>query len=438
MSVRVRLWAPLFSQGYVVPTKKSDEFTVTYRDRVARLHRRPGTANWSFKIRHEDGVWRSLTAGTADLDAARDAARDHLTEQAFRQKNGLVADARKFKTVAESCIKELELQSSMGRTKTAQTYIDALRRYHIPFLGAHNIDRIDRKLLVELDEWRIAEFGRTPKRSTLQNHNAALNHVFTHAMNHGWLKQSQVPSLWNDGDEGESRATFSQIEFDRLRRYLDEWVTGGRNGLSSQVRFVLRDLILFVAATGVRPGTETQSITWKRIEDHRDDRDGEVYLRVLVDGKTGPRWVIAPESARDSFERLRQWNVNHRPDWPVFAVLDGRYPHQSLMERMVAVLDDLGMREDQLGQRRTLYSLRHYYATQQRMKGIPYEVLKNQMGTSIAMLEKHYDHVTALDEAARLVGRTRSSNAALALDLGAALDQRKLFVLEGGKLQLAS
>lgn len=420
-----------------MPRQKSDDFTVLYKGRKARLHTRPGTANWSFKVKQDTGAWRSISAATTDLEVARQAALEHLMEQSFRERNGLVADARKFKAVAESCIKELEAEAGADRRTSAQTYIDALRRYHVPYLGAHGIDRIDRKVLVSFDDWRIGEMGRKPKKSTLQNHNAALNRVFDHALKQGWLKQHQVPALWNDGEAGESGATFTQAEFLRLSAHLDSWVDAARHGLSQQIRFVLRDLILIVAHTGIRPGTETKSLTWRGVEDYRDPKDGFVYLRLFVEGKTGARWVIAPESVRASIERLRAWNTNSKPDWSVFAVLDGRYPRQQFMERMVDLLDELKLREDASGQTRSLYSLRHYYATQQRMKGIPYESLKNQMGTSIAMLERHYDHVTTLDEAAKLVGRASSASGALTLDVDA-LVQRKLVVLEGGNLRLAS
>jgi integrase len=44
--------------------------------------------------------------------------------------------------------------------------------------------------------------------------------------------------------------------------------------------------------------------------------------------------------------------------------------------------------------KRTLYSLRHTYATLQLMDGRGIHELARQMGTSVAMLEQHYSKIT--------------------------------------------
>ena len=55
-------------------------------------------------------------------------------------------------------------------------------------------------------------------------------------------------------------------------------------------------------------------------------------------------------------------------------------------------------------QERSLYSLRHYYATQRLMEGYTYEDLEVQMGTSAEMLRRHYSHIEVLMIAERLAG----------------------------------
>ena len=58
--------------------------------------------------------------------------------------------------------------------------------------------------------------------------------------------------------------------------------------------------------------------------------------------------------------------------------------------------------EDTAGQRRTLYSLRHTYATQALLGGTDIHTLAKQMGTSVRMLEQHYSKLTATMAAERL------------------------------------
>jgi site-specific recombinase XerD len=54
------------------------------------------------------------------------------------------------------------------------------------------------------------------------------------------------------------------------------------------------------------------------------------------------------------------------------------------------------------GQQRTMYNLRHTYATNELMAGTEIHTLARQMGTSVVMLEKHYSKLTATMAAEQL------------------------------------
>lgn len=60
------------------------------------------------------------------------------------------------------------------------------------------------------------------------------------------------------------------------------------------------------------------------------------------------------------------------------------------------------MRMDNGGLNRTLYSLRHTYATFALAGGVDIHTLAKQMGTSVGMIEKHYSKMTATMAADRL------------------------------------
>ena len=62
-----------------------------------------------------------------------------------------------------------------------------------------------------------------------------------------------------------------------------------------------------------------------------------------------------------------------------------------------------GMEKDAEGQARTLYSLRHTYATLELIENrIDLHTLAKQMGNSAAMIERHYSKLTATMAADRL------------------------------------
>jgi integrase len=61
-----------------------------------------------------------------------------------------------------------------------------------------------------------------------------------------------------------------------------------------------------------------------------------------------------------------------------------------------------GLMKDAGGQNRTLYSLRHTYATLALADGIDIHTLAKQMGTSVVMIERHYSKLTAMMSAEKL------------------------------------
>ena len=61
---------------------------------------------------------------------------------------------------------------------------------------------------------------------------------------------------------------------------------------------------------------------------------------------------------------------------------------------------------------RSLYSFRHYYATQRLLDGIPIHDLAQQMGTSVLMIGKHYSHLTPLMKATQFAGTLSTDGSA--------------------------
>ena len=76
------------------------------------------------------------------------------------------------------------------------------------------------------------------------------------------------------------------------------------------------------------------------------------------------------------------------------------------------------MEEDTHGNKRTIYSLRHTYATFRLQEGVHQFILARNMGTSTAMLEKHYGHTSNVASAAELTkgGRYKGGIKATAVD----------------------
>jgi integrase len=383
------------------------------------LYRRSRSNKWQARIK-EDGRWIRRSTGTADADEARDIALDIRTELRIQTKNNLPLTTTKFKAVAEHAIKKMEEELSGKRGKVVyQDYIAALKNYHIPFFGKFNINQISLERVDEFDSWRLDKMGKTEmSRSTLNTHNSAINRVFQLALDRGWAKQSEIPSFRNSTIKANPRPSFTKAEYRTLTRYLRYWAVSGfvdvktsnnrflKSGrkpkqTTAEIRELLRDYVLILANTGIRHGTEMTNLKWRHLDWYVSE-DGQKYLEITVDGKTGNRQLIArhrviqyfkriqsrfPEIAQLSFDEL----LKKRVDAHVFRLRCGSQTKQlnKNFEQYLVELDLLyGSTNDKM--KRTLYSLRHFYATRMIQKGISLGIIAKQMGTSVGMLEKYY------------------------------------------------
>ena len=88
-------------------------------------------------------------------------------------------------------------------------------------------------------------------------------------------------------------------------------------------------------------------------------------------------------------------------DRRIFVMPAGDQPYEmsGVFERLMR---DSGLLQDSAGKTRTLYSLRHTYATFALADGVPIHTLARQMGTSVGMIERHYSKLTPMLNAERL------------------------------------
>ena len=148
-----------------------------------------------------------------------------------------------------------------------------------------------------------------------------------------------------------------------------------------------------------------------------DPSDGERYLVLNVDGKTNKRGAVARDTVKDYLDRQSKLNpalsydsfdklIAAKNDAFVFTTRLGTVATvHNLNAAPNALLDELGLKIGADGKSRTLYSLRHYYATRDLKRGVSTHALSKQMGNSTAMLDKHYSKYSPLLNAEMHSGR---------------------------------
>jgi integrase len=387
--------------------------SVAIQDGEIVLIQRPDSGAWQahYKV---DGRWIRVTTKTKKLDDAKKAAKDLYLESQFRLKHNIPVISKKFKDVAKLAIDRMEkvIEGGTGK-KTYVDYIQAINKYLIPYFGNKSMDKIDANEMIEFSKWRVEQMRKSPAASTISNHNAALNRVFDEALLHEYVTKAQIPDLQNKGLKAERRAAFTLVEYKELIRGLNEWVKTGRDGKSRDMKMLMRDYVMIVVSTGMRPGTEMEALCWKHVKMIKEKDD--YYLLIWVpEGKTGHREIVTKTFCWQYFMRIKDRRALHLrkslqmsdiKDEPIFALPDGTQT-KNLRQTFQAFLDARGLLKDPVTeQERVLYSLRHTYATFQILyRNVDLHLLAKQMGTSIAMIEKHYGHLKPRLAADKLVG----------------------------------
>lgn len=375
------------------------------------VYKRPQSAQYQCRFKLANNKWHSASTGTDNIEQATTNALAIYETVKIKTDAGLAITTKTFKQIALDEIANMSkaLANNIGR-RCYRDYIFAINKYLIPFFGNYEFENIATEMLADFDAWRISEMGKEPMASTKRNHASAYIRVVNLARERGCIGHNKaVPMLDSKGKRSQPRPAFSKEEIIELLSYTETWQKSSYTERTRQMRTLCIAYIEFLVNTGVRHGTEALRLRWKHIQWHWIGN--KKYLRIWVSGKTGPRYLIAKHEVIKVFERLMRWHkldytnlnglIEARLDKAIFCL-----PDNTQISNMENIFRNLlirsSMRMDSGGLNRTLYSLRHTYATFALASGVDIHTLAKQMGTSVGMIEKHYSKLTATMAADRL------------------------------------
>ena len=326
---------------------------------------------------------------------------------------GLAHRTHSIAQIAAETGAELRCDIDLGRGKVIyKDYIACIERYIAPYFAEKQLEQLTNADIAEFELWRNRQMRKQPTHSTLNTFTSAWNRICSTAVARGWISERvPVPKLSTMGAKSVPRPAFTRDEINYLLKFMETWIAGGRTAATREIKPLLRDYVEMLLYTGMRHGTEAMGICWNNIEWHT--HKGVRYLRIWVSGKTGGRWLIAKHAAVDTLKRLqgRQMALaklgfdellKAKSKHKIFAYSNGTQPHD-LRGTFRQLMKDTGLLKDTEGQNRTLYSLRHTYATLELLEhGTDIHTLSKQMGNSAAMIERHYSKLTPTMAAERL------------------------------------
>ena len=348
-----------------------------------RLYQRKNSRFWQCSTFLE-GKKRRASTKTDSLAQAKDFAEDWYLTLRNKRIRGELLSEKTFAQVADKFLQEYVVMTDGERNKDyVRGHKARLHNHLIPFFGEKGISQVNAGLVQDYRMYRLQGDPnyKPPSRSTMHHEIVTLRQVLKTAIRHGWLDALPDMSVpYRASNKVSHRGWFSPEEYKRLYTATRENIKKAGNSYHRGLAEQLHDKILFMANTGIRPD-EANLLEYRDVEIVEDEASGQTILEIEVRGKRGVGYCKSMPSAVRPFER----QVKRNEPEPT----DRLFPHDH-KKQFNRILNELGLKIDRQGNRRTLYSLRHSYISFRLLEGADiYQIAKN-CRTSVEMIEKHY------------------------------------------------
>jgi len=342
-------------------------------------YRRNQTAGtWVVRVANGRGGFRTAAIGFADDHDDADGhkfldfwqAQERAKIAARRQGGAPGAEPLTVYLAAETYLDWLTAKNP----RTAADTRGRLNRYFLSKLGDRLITALTKTML---DKWLGSMVSRSDDPEDVRRSKDSANRVLSMVkalLNHAMRDRSNGLT---DDSAWRFVKPFHGVSKPREIRYTDEEV---RRLVDSAGDAALANLITGAYLTGARYGELAEA----RVS-HFDARTKILLVNV---GKTGTRTIILQTSAADFLKKLASRRIAEdflfvRSDGSRWKRSDQTRPIKDALER--AELPPNG----------SLYALRHTYVSHAIEGGVPLNVIADNCGTSVRMIEKTYAKILA-------------------------------------------
>jgi integrase len=375
----------------------------TFRDGAIYLYRRADykKPTWFIRLKIPGAkgyVWKS--SKSADEHVAYKVADDLFNQSLVKVLGGVNLSSKRIVTALEGYIRHLD--SDKDRESVSHKIL--LARRLIPIFQKKTFGDLDTRLISKMvDDLTERSVKDKLSSNTIKRIFSDFRHFLSWCVREGYL--DKLPAFPKVSTEKSRRPDFDPSDWRKLTRYMREFQKVDHTSVRRD-RTLLVNYVLILANTGVRVG-EARNLKWRDIrwvQNPDDPKDVHVVLKVR--GKTGEREVVARTGEiKTYFARILELrrldlknplsDIYEEKEVPVnshiFCGVDGK-PILSFKKSFISLIDKAGVTYDTFGQRRSIYSLRHTYATFRLQEGVNQYTLARNMGTSVAMLELFYGH----------------------------------------------
>ena len=377
----------------------------TFRDGQIYLYRRQDYKKqiWfcRIKVPNTKGyVFKSTQ--TSDEHAAYKFADDLFNQSLVQVMNGEQLGSKRVSFAINEYITRLN-NSTASKKYSTTLRIQFLERI-LPLFNKTFIKDVKTATLMDIyDAMQINARGGQLSPNTIQRYSTDLKQFFAWCVERGYLQKIPIfPKIQTNDNR---RPHFNNSDYNKLTRFMREFIKYNNPNIVRD-RTILINYVLILSNTGIRVG-EARNLKWRDVHKIKGEDPTKLEMALFVQGKTGKREVVSRTNEIETYlkriHEIRRTELGKNPDLDehIFCNRDGS-PINSFKTSFGQLIKSAGVEFDSHGNRRSLYSLRHTYATFRIQEGVNHYILAKNMGTSVEMLEKHYGHTTNVTSAAEL------------------------------------
>lgn len=322
--------------------------------------------------------------------------------------------SKKLNTVINELLSKYRLEQSKLEKKTNK--YKELNRYISILIclsekyGGVNIKELDYAHLLSFYQ----DYENKISKTQLRYMNLAIKKLFNYCLTKRFLKTiPPIPSIKTKVSE--KGKYFGDADYKTIINRLKN--RSRKAGVQTENNYLLHQAFVFCTLTGIRPGKELSNIQCSDIS--VENIQGKNYWLCQIKGgkiaeKDGvKRKIILPVKAISCVKSIMQDSgvISGIVDAHMIAMLR-KYKDRYIFRRKSGKEIDFStlfselkkeISDDLLEKDIVMYSCRHTFITNQLKRGANINIVAKHSGTSVEMIEKHYNHLLSIMKPAELL-----------------------------------
>lgn len=383
---------------------KLDEFLAIYKLKQSK--------NWYLRLRKNGQEFRKSLKTSDQLQATRKAYFIAEASNENVETEYLSKPSQEISTICRNVLKNLEKEiNKIESENTKKNRNKDLLRYKRIY--SELCEKFSKTDIKNFDYTCLLVFYKSYEReissTQLSYINLAIKYIFEFALTNRLI--NVIPPLPKiKVKSAETGTYFNKNDYEKITKHFKSKKL--KKGIATENRFLLEKVFRFITETGVRTGEEVTNIQYQDIKIESINERNYWTLKIKggkrAEKDNVKRTIVISEEAMKIVKEIIDYkfennseiksdnyyikHLKDKKDIYLFKRKNGVTPDFStLFSKFRKEISDELKEKDIV-----LYSCRHTFITNKLKKGANRNIIAKHCGTSIEMIERHYDHIISI------------------------------------------